>query len=160
MEGIKPSFLDGFGTPPKHTRFLQGPTSFDRKKTAGTTTRISQLTLTLTLMALICTIYVCRKPSFFDGCFGPRPNDKSRISDGVLEQKQNRTSRCLKPHASVSQSFGTKRTHSRVPGLKAEALFLKLPSFFGVSTDRRLVQICISLLGSFQYIENYDHNTQ
>jgi hypothetical protein len=51
---------------------------------------------------------------------------KSRISDGVLVQKRNCTSWCLKSHASVSQFFGTKRTHSRVPGLKGEALFLKL----------------------------------
>jgi hypothetical protein len=68
---------------------------------------------------------------------------KSRISDGVLVQKRNRTSRCLKSHASVSQFFGTKRTHSRVPGLKREALFSKLVSFLGVSADRRLVRICI-----------------
>jgi hypothetical protein len=66
---------------------------------------------------------------------------KSRIPDGVLVQKQNRSSVCLKSHASASQCFGTKRTHSRVPGLKGEALFLKLPSFFGVSADRRLVRI-------------------
>jgi hypothetical protein len=51
---------------------------------------------------------------------------KSRILDGVLDQKQNCTSRCLKSHVSVSQFFGTKRTHSRVPGLKGEALFSKL----------------------------------
>jgi hypothetical protein len=68
---------------------------------------------------------------------------KSRISDGVLVQKQNCTSWCLQYHASVSQFFGTKRTRSRVPGLKGEALFLKLRSFFGVSADRRLVQIRI-----------------
>ncbi len=68
---------------------------------------------------------------------------KSRISDGVLVQKRNRMSRCVKSHASVSQFFGTKRTHFRVPGLKAEALFSKLLSFFGVSADCRLVQICI-----------------
>jgi hypothetical protein len=35
---------------------------------------------------------------------------KSRILDGVLVQKQNCTSRCLKLHASVSHFFGTKRT--------------------------------------------------
>jgi hypothetical protein len=64
---------------------------------------------------------------------------KSRILDGVLVQKQNRTSQCLKSHVSVSQFFGTKRTHSRIPGLKGEALFSKLSSFFGVSADRRLV---------------------
>jgi hypothetical protein len=66
---------------------------------------------------------------------------KSRILDGVLLQKRNRTSRCLKSHASVSQFFGTKRTHSRIPGLKGEALFSKFLSFFSVSADRRLVQI-------------------
>jgi hypothetical protein len=57
---------------------------------------------------------------------------KSQIVDGVLVQKQNRTSRCLKSHASASQFFGTKCTHSCIPGLKGEALFSKLPSFFGV----------------------------
>jgi hypothetical protein len=68
---------------------------------------------------------------------------KSQISDGVLVQKQNRTSRWLKSHASVSQCFGTKRTHSCIPGLKGEALFLKLRCFFGVSANHRLVQIRI-----------------
>jgi hypothetical protein len=68
---------------------------------------------------------------------------KSRISDGVLVQTRNRTSRCLKLHASVSQFFGTKRTHSHVPELNGEALFLKLLSFFAVSADRRSVQIRI-----------------
>jgi hypothetical protein len=68
---------------------------------------------------------------------------ESRISDGVLVQKQNGMSRCLKSHALVSQFFGTKRTHSCVPGLKGEALVLKLQSFFGVSADRRLVRILI-----------------
>jgi hypothetical protein len=43
----------------------------------------------------------------------------SRISDGVLVQNQNCTSRCLKLHASVSQYFGTECAHSHVPGLKA-----------------------------------------
>jgi hypothetical protein len=61
----------------------------------------------------------------------------------VLVQQRNCMSRCLKLHASVSQFFGTKRTHSRVPGLKEEALFLKLLVFFGVSADPRSVQICI-----------------
>jgi hypothetical protein len=51
---------------------------------------------------------------------------KSQILDGVLVQKRNRMSQCLKLHASVSQFFSTKRTHSRVPGLMGEALFLKL----------------------------------
>jgi hypothetical protein len=55
----------------------------------------------------------------------------------VLVQKQNRTSQWLKLHASVSQCFGTKRTHSRVPGLKGEALFSKLLS--SVSANPRLV---------------------
>ncbi len=68
---------------------------------------------------------------------------KSRILDGVLVQKRNPTSRCLKSHVSASQLFGTKRTHSRVPGLKEEGPFLKLPGFFGVSADRRLVPIRI-----------------
>ncbi len=68
---------------------------------------------------------------------------KSQISDGVLVQKQNRTSWCLRSHASVSQFFGPKRTHSRIPGPQGEALFLKLLSVFGVSADCRLVRICI-----------------
>jgi hypothetical protein len=59
----------------------------------------------------------------------------------VLVQKRNRTSRWLKSHVSVSHFFGTKRTHSRVPGLNGEALFLKLLSY--VSADPRLDQICI-----------------
>jgi hypothetical protein len=67
---------------------------------------------------------------------------KSQISDGVLVQTRNRTSRCLKSHASGSHFFGTKRTHFQVPGLKKETLFSKL-LFFGMSADRRLVQICI-----------------
>jgi hypothetical protein len=50
-------------------------------------------------------------------------------------------SRCLKLHVSVSQFFGTNCTHSRVPGLKGEALFLKILSFFGVFADPRLVRI-------------------
>jgi hypothetical protein len=64
-------------------------------------------------------------------------------SDGVLVQTQNRTSRCLKSHASVSQLFSTKGTHSCIPGLKGEALFSKLQSFYGVSADHRLVRIHI-----------------
>jgi hypothetical protein len=51
---------------------------------------------------------------------------KSRILDGVLVQKRNRTSRCLKLHVAVSHIFGTKCTHSRIPGFKGEALFSKL----------------------------------
>jgi hypothetical protein len=70
---------------------------------------------------------------------------KSQILDGVLVRKQNHTSWCLKSHASVSQFFGTERTHSSIPGLKGEALFLKLPSFFGVSADHRLVRIRIRI---------------
>jgi hypothetical protein len=59
----------------------------------------------------------------------------------VLVQKRNRTRQWLKSHASVSQFFCTKRTHSRIPGLKGEALFSKLLS--SVSADRRLVRIRI-----------------
>jgi hypothetical protein len=57
---------------------------------------------------------------------------KSRISDGVLDQKRNRMSRCLKLHVSMSQHIGTKRIHSHVPGVKGEALFSKLPFLFWV----------------------------
>ncbi len=67
----------------------------------------------------------------------------SRILDSVLIQKQNCMSWCLKLHASVPHFFGTKRTHSRKPGLNGEALFLKPLSFFSVSADRSLVQIRI-----------------
>ncbi len=45
---------------------------------------------------------------------------------------------------SVSIFFGTKHTHSCIPGLKGEALFSKL-CFFAVSADRRLVRIRILL---------------
>ncbi len=62
---------------------------------------------------------------------------KSLISDGVLVQKQNCISQCLKSHASASQYFGTKHTHSHVPGLKGEAPLSNLLSFFGVSANRR-----------------------
>ena len=55
---------------------------------------------------------------------------KSQILDGVLVQKQNRTSWCLKLLASVSQFFGTKCTHSHVPGLKGETLFGEILKFF------------------------------
>ncbi len=68
---------------------------------------------------------------------------KSRILDGILVQKRNCMSRCLKSHASVSHFFGTKRTHSRIPGILGDALFSKLLSFFCLSADRRLVQIHI-----------------
>jgi hypothetical protein len=37
--------------------------------------------------------------------------------------------------------FGTKCTHSLVNWLKGEAFFLTFLCFFGVSADRRLVQI-------------------
>jgi hypothetical protein len=67
---------------------------------------------------------------------------KSRILDGVLVQKRNHTSRCLKLHASVPQLFGTKRTHSRVPGLKGEALFLKLLSFFA----------CLPIVDQYKFV--------
>jgi hypothetical protein len=68
---------------------------------------------------------------------------KCRILDGVLVQNQNCTSQCLKLHASVSQFFGTKRTHSCIPGLKGEALFFKTLIFFAISANRRSVRICI-----------------
>jgi hypothetical protein len=48
---------------------------------------------------------------------------KSQILDGILVHKQNHMSWCLKLHASVSQFFGTKHTHSHVHGLKGETLF-------------------------------------
>jgi hypothetical protein len=53
---------------------------------------------------------------------------KSRILDGVLMvllQKQNRTCPCLKSYGPYHKCFGAKRTHSCVPGLKAEALFFE-----------------------------------
>jgi hypothetical protein len=40
-----------------------------------------------------------------------------------LVQRQNPTSTCLKSHAYLSHFFGTKCTHSLVPGLKGGALF-------------------------------------
>jgi hypothetical protein len=42
-------------------------------------------------------------------------------------------------HASVPQFFGTILIDSRIPGLKGEALFLKLFSYFDVSADCRFV---------------------
>ncbi len=83
-------------------------------------------------------------PNIFLGVgYGMEMNSyKSQSSDAVLVQKQNLTSWCLKSHASVSQLFGTKRTHSRVPGFMGEALFSKL-LFFCVSADRRFIRICI-----------------
>ncbi len=41
----------------------------------------------------------------------------------VLVQKPNRTSLCIKSYGPCLNFFGAKRTHSRVPGLKGEALF-------------------------------------
>ncbi len=63
----------------------------------------------------------------------------------VLVQKQNSTSLCLKLYWPCLKLFGTERTHSRVPGLKGEALFLELFSFcfFVVSANRRLVRISL-----------------
>jgi hypothetical protein len=58
-----------------------------------------------------------------------------------LVQKRNRTSRCLKLHVPVSQIFGTKRTHSRVPGLKEEALF-QTAKFFSYHTYINLYNYC------------------
>jgi hypothetical protein len=46
--------------------------------------------------------------------------------DGYGVQKQKCKSQVLKLHASVSHFFGNKRTQSRVPGLKGEALFSEL----------------------------------
>jgi hypothetical protein len=66
---------------------------------------------------------------------------KSRILDGVLVQKLNRMSQCLKLHASVSQFVGNKRTRSRVPGLKGEALFLKLQSFL----------LCLPIVDQYEF---------
>ncbi len=57
----------------------------------------------------------------------------------------------------MSQCFGTKRTHSRVPGLKGEALFSNLQSFFSVSADRRLVQIHIYLFVLYEFTYAYLH---
>jgi hypothetical protein len=58
----------------------------------------------------------------------------------VLVQKQNCMNLFLKLYGPCLNFFGTKRTHSHVPGLKGEALFLDLHFFF-VSADRRLVRI-------------------
>ncbi len=84
---------------------------------------------------------------------------KSRILDGVpmvLVQKQICTSPCLKSYGPCLNFFGTKRTHSRVPGFKGGALFLEL-SFFLLSADRILVQICTYgfLLYEFTHIDLY-----
>jgi hypothetical protein len=80
---------------------------------------------------------------------------ESLISDGVLVQKQNCTSQCLESHVSVSQIFGTKHTHSCIPGLKGEAFFLKLLSFFGVSANPRLVRIRILICNTNPYMPMY-----
>ncbi len=68
---------------------------------------------------------------------------KTPILDGVLVQNKDvraGVSNCM--HQCLN-FFGTKRTHSHVPGLKGEALFLEHKVFFVVSANRRLVQICI-----------------
>ncbi len=70
---------------------------------------------------------------------------KSQILNGVLVQKQNCTSWCLKLRASVSQFFGTKRTHSPVPGLKGEALFSKLRSFL----------LCLPIIDQYKFVYNH-----
>ncbi len=85
---------------------------------------------------------------------------KSRILDGVLmvlAQKQNRTSPSLKLYGPCLKCFGTNCTHSRIPGLNGEALFLELSSFFVVSANRRLEQIRIYefVLYKFTYINLY-----
>jgi hypothetical protein len=53
----------------------------------------------------------------------------------VLVQKQNCMSPCLKLYGVRLNFFGTKRAHSRVPGLKGDALFLELLRFFVVSAN-------------------------
>ncbi len=75
----------------------------------------------------------------------------------ALVQKQIFTSLCLKWYGPCLKVFGTKRTHSRVPVLKEEALFLELVSFFVVSADRRFIQIGMYkfLLYGFTYINFY-----
>ncbi len=88
--------------------------------------------------AFLFMCWFCCKRGWLSGI--EMDSHKSWISDGVLVQTQNCTSQCLKLHASVSQFFGTKRTRSRVPGLKGGALFFTLKSFFGVSADCRFVK--------------------
>jgi hypothetical protein len=63
---------------------------------------------------------------------------KSQNLDGVLVQKRNSTSLCLKLYGPRLKCFGTKCTHSCIPGLKGEALYSELRSFFIVSANRRL----------------------
>jgi hypothetical protein len=51
---------------------------------------------------------------------------KSQILDGVLMvlvKKQNPMSPCLKLYGTCLKCFGIEHAHSRVPGLKGEALF-------------------------------------
>jgi hypothetical protein len=62
----------------------------------------------------------------------------------VLVKKQNHMSLCLKSYGPVSQIYGTKCTHSHVPELIVEALFLDL-NIFILSANRRLVRICIRI---------------
>ncbi len=59
----------------------------------------------------------------------------------VVVQKQNLMSLCLKSYGLCHNFFGTKCTHSCIPGLKGEALFSELLSFFVVFANCRLVQI-------------------
>jgi hypothetical protein len=84
---------------------------------------------------------------------------KSRILDGILVQKQNRTSRCLKSHASVSQCLVLNVHIPAYLGSRVKPFFQNIKLFWCVCQSR-LVRIRISLSGSFQYIEKYDHNTQ
>jgi hypothetical protein len=60
---------------------------------------------------------------------------------GEHVQKRNRTSWCLELHASVSQLFDTKRTHSRVSGLKGEALFFKL-----------IFLVCLPIVDKYEFV--------
>jgi hypothetical protein len=67
---------------------------------------------------------------------------KSHFLDGchvVSGTKQNCTGLCLK-------LFGTKCTHSCIPGLKGEFFLSDFEVIFVLSADRRLVRIHISLL--------------
>ncbi len=54
----------------------------------------------------------------------------------------NHTSWCLKLHVSVSQCFGTKRTHSHAPGLKGEAFFSKLQVFL----------VCLPIVDQYEFV--------
>ncbi len=61
---------------------------------------------------------------------------KSRILDSVLMilvQKRNRTSPYFKLYSTSLRCCGTKCTHSGVPGLKGEALFLNSQVFHSLS---------------------------